>query len=100
MTAVDWTISSSKPKLAVMRCSIHCETTARLIFPTISFLAKLLGNLVFRRALFKARASSTDAVPLMDGMVWSLILVVADTKVAMFYDFDCGIERSSGNLFV
>jgi hypothetical protein len=69
LIAVDETISSSNPRMAVTFCSIHCVKTAWLIFSKLTGLEKLFGNRVAFSALLRARASDTEAVPLMEGML-------------------------------
>lgn len=72
--AVELTISSSNPKRVVTFCSTHCVITGLLILPRLIFLAKLAGNLVALRALLRARASETEAVPLMDGISYKYLV--------------------------
>jgi len=69
LTAVDWTISSSNPRISVIFCSIHCAKTILLILDKMTFLEKLSGNFAALIALFNARESATDAVPLIEGML-------------------------------
>jgi hypothetical protein len=70
LTAVLDTISSSKPSSWVILVSIHCLSTAWCTFETSTGLLKLAGNFVAFRALLSARESETDAVPLIDGMLF------------------------------
>ena len=71
LIAVEETISSSNPSIEVTFCSIHCVKTGLLTFSKLTFFEKFFGNRVDLRALLRARASETDAVPLMDGMLYS-----------------------------
>jgi hypothetical protein len=66
---VHCTMSSSKPSDAVIFCSSHGTSTARLILCTSTFSEKLAGNLVCFRALSNALESETEAVPLISG-IW------------------------------
>lgn len=72
-TAVLCTISSSNPSDWVILDSIQSARTVRLTLETSKDSRKLAGNLVFFRALLRARLSTTDEVPLMDGIVSQVV---------------------------
>jgi hypothetical protein len=70
--AVDETISSSKPNIFEICCSIHWERTGLLILERWTLVPNEAGNLVDFSSFVMAWSSDTLAVPLMEGISPSL----------------------------
>lgn len=69
LTAVEATISSSNPSICSILASTQGCKTDLLTLATSKGVLKLVGKVVDFKALARARLSSTEAEPLMAGMI-------------------------------